>query len=274
MLRAFDCAQPLTSAVIGRAAVAGFQAVGRYYGSPGSGKLLTLAEARRISAGGLAIFCYFERTAGRPLLGDTAGAADGALAAQQAAAAGQPEGAGICFAIDTDVDMDDRGQREAVVAYFRAARNQLAGRYRLGVYGDGEACAALFAASLVDYEILAGAMGWQGSRAYRDGKLWEGMQYPELAASRSPIGINLDPVDLVSLAAVGAWSTAGAATDQAPPPGKLVGADRSTPVDIVSEVVKLQQDLAALGLYTGEVDGRVGPQTAAAAMRAFHLTRG
>lgn len=271
MLRAFDCAQRVTSGVTARAKQQGYVAVGRYYGTPGSSKLLTAAEAALISAAGLAIFTYFERTAGRVLLGRNAGQLDGALAMAQAMAVGQPPGTGICFAIDQDVDMDDPAQRAAVLGYFGAAKAQLSGQYRVGVYGDGEACAALIKAGLVEYEILAGAMGWQGSRAYRDGKLWEGMQYPPSGPRDNALGIDMDPVDLIGLAAVGAWTLAGPAPDAtAVPP--TPAPPTVTPADAVVTAKLLQQQLRDLGLYTGAIDGQIGPMSSAAAMRAYVLS--
>lgn len=267
MLRAFDCAQPVTLGVIQRAKANGYVAVGRYLGTPGSGKLLTPGEARLLSDAGLMIFSYFERTAGRPLLGAKAGAADAALACAQAAAVGQPEGSGICFALDTDADMDDRSVAGAVLDYFATAKETIEGRYRIGVYGDGEACAALSTAGLVEYEILAGAMGWQGSRAYKTGELWEGMQYPASAPRANPLGIDMDPVDLLSFEAVGAWSLA-ASTPEPPPP-----AAKPTPAEIVAAARSLQQMMRDAGLYTGAIDGQIGPQSSAAAMRAYFLSR-
>lgn len=268
MLRAFDCAQPVTLGVIARAKANGYLAVGRYLGTPGSGKLLSPGEARSLSEAGLMIFSYFERTAGRPLLGEKAGAADAALAVAQAAAVGQPEGSGICFALDTDADMDDRSIAGAVTGYFTAARAAIEGRYRIGVYGDGEACAVLAAAGLADYEILAGAMGWQGSRLYRTGKLWEGMQYPASGPRENPLGIDMDPVDLVSFDAIGAWTLAGQ-----PPATPAAPVTSVTAAEAIEAACELQRRLKELGLYTGAIDGQIGPKSSAAAMRAYILSR-
>lgn len=265
MIKAFDCAQPLNSAMALRARDAGFLAVGRYYGTTGSAKLLLRGEVEIISGVGMMIFTYFERTPGRVLGGSSAGTVDGGVIRYQATNAGQPAGSGVCVAIDIDLDMRNPVVHGGVVNYFKAIKASLESSYRLGVYGEGDALVALTEAGVVDYQILAGAMGWRGSRAYKLTGDWEGLQYPE--TDDNPIGISIDPVDLKSFDAVGAWSRGKA------PPVPVPDNAGITAADAVATASLLQRQLVALGLYTGEDDGQVGPMTSAAEMRAWRMTQ-
>lgn len=257
---AFDCAVPVSDRIIQRAVEKGFGAIGRYLGTPGSSKLLLPSEARRISASGLSIFCYFERTAARPLLGRSAGEADGALARSQAAAVGQPKGSGICFAVDRDVSFSSLSG--PVREYFEGVRASLEGTFRVGVYGSGVVCKFLANLGLADYEILAGAMGWTGSRDYR---AWEGLQHPPTLLFGS---LDADPVELDSLEGVGAWQVGGASVPSVADP------EPSMAAAIISDIRALQKKMKDAGYYLGEVDGIGGSLTTSAMLRAFRAARG
>jgi hypothetical protein len=198
----FDCFAPVSAATLVRAKAHGYSFVARYYGSPGSSKLLLPAEARRITDAGLRIFSVFERTSGRPLEGAAAGQADATLAMVQARAAGQPEGSTICFAVDQDIDMSANG--DALYAYFDAARSALGGRYRVGGYGGGDVLGYLLNENLISVAWLAGAMGWRGSRAFDASRKWHLKQ--GATVSGGDLGIDYDPNVAVDLDTIGAWS--------------------------------------------------------------------
>ena len=163
MIKGFDCYDTPSDFVLARAVRLGYQVICQYYGPTGSPKVTTVDEAGRISRAGLKLFSVFERSTARPLQGRSAGLEDASLAVTQAIAAGQPAKTTIAFAVDSDVDVNVEANRNAVMAYFTAIREVLAGRYRLGGYGSGDVLNLLIGAGLVEVSWLAGAMGWRGS---------------------------------------------------------------------------------------------------------------
>jgi hypothetical protein len=113
-------------------------------------------------------------------------------------------------------------------------------------------------------------MGWRGSTAYRDSGRWKARQYPETPAGNSTLGISYDQVDIVSFAAIGAWSLTAGPVDRTPAPSPQT----VTPAMVIATARQMQAQLVALGLYPAErIDGQVGPLTSAAAMRAYAMTR-
>lgn len=86
-------------------------------------------------------------------------------AVELATAVGQPKGSGIAFAVDFGPSSSfERGQ---ISAYFGGAATivRTAG-FQNGCYGCGDVMTMLFHMGLIDYDWLAGAMGWPGSRNY------------------------------------------------------------------------------------------------------------
>ncbi len=211
MQTGFDCFGPVSAATLVRAKTHGYSFVARYYGSPGSSKLLLPAEARRITNAGLRIFSVFERTSGRPLEGGAAGAADGALANTQAVGVLQPPGSTICFAVDTDVDMSNATHKNAIRSYFHAAGNALSG-YQIGAYGGGDVLGYLLNEKLISVAWLAGAMGWRGSRAFDASLKWHLKQGATIKGG--DLGIEYDPNVAVDLDRIGAWSLSEAPISQ------------------------------------------------------------
>jgi hypothetical protein len=93
----FSLAPYVTKLVTG-----GVQLVGRYLSHTPS-KNLTRAEALAFGNRGIGCWMVWETTQGRGLEGKDARTADVADGIEQAAAIGAPRGAGIYFAVDSDV---------------------------------------------------------------------------------------------------------------------------------------------------------------------------
>jgi hypothetical protein len=78
---------------------------------------------------------------------------------------GVPSGATIYFAVDTDAGLAQI--EKLVLPYFASIGAAFAGSgLSVGVYGSGNVCDLVIANGLARSAWLAGAMGWQGSRAY------------------------------------------------------------------------------------------------------------
>src|SRR5581483_10019326 len=101
------------------------------YLSHSSGKNLTLAEAKALSAAGISIIVVWETTADRALAGHAAGAQDARDAAAEAKACGMPDGRPIYFAVDFDASS---GQQAAINAYLDGVASVI-GKDRSGIYG-------------------------------------------------------------------------------------------------------------------------------------------
>lgn len=157
---------------------AGITAVGRYIGwdsVPGfasTGKNITAAEARELTAAGIAVFLAFEYAADAVTRGAEQGRADGRLAISQLAALGAPPGITVYFAADFDLPdyapkLPDTPQNAMtklgpVADYFRAIA-MLGGRaYRTGAYGGYYACSRLLDAGLAVMAWQTAA--WSGGR--------------------------------------------------------------------------------------------------------------
>lgn len=107
---------------------------------------------------------------------------------------GAPVGVAIYFAIDNDVSQAQYTQY--CQPYFENARLLLSTTaYSTGAYGCGFLLAGLDTSHLTDFRWLSNAMGWNGSRAYRDAKppRWDILQG---LPTRSIGGIDVDPDQL------------------------------------------------------------------------------
>ena len=163
----------LTQEQLVAAKAAGMQFILHYYGGS-KGKDLTAASA--IATSDLDMWCGAVFEAG----GDQAsyfsgsqGVIDATEAIAQATAVGQPKGSAIYFAVDfgpLPADMAD------ITAYFGAVASRVhTAGYKMGAYACGSVLVALKALGLIDYDWLAGALGWPWSRAYQNPAM---MQYP------------------------------------------------------------------------------------------------
>ena len=140
----------------------GFRAVIHYYGGSMS-KRLSPASAYQLTSKGFQIGVVYE-SGGNELGYFTAdqGTHDALDALNEAQWVGQPLGSAIYFAVDVGV-----AHPEDILPYFQAVMTRLNGTgYKIGAYGCGLLLSGLFNAKLIDYDWLAGAMGWPGSRTY------------------------------------------------------------------------------------------------------------
>jgi len=156
---------------------AGVKTIIRYLSpiNPHGEKCIKPAEAQAIAAAGLrlALVCEGWGDFAHGAISGGAGERDGEWCAKYAASVGAPAGACIYFAVDADAG--DAQIRKLVQPYFAAitaALREAEPHYRCGVYGSGDVCNAVLAASLADLSWLSCSMGWGGSRTYLAGNKW------------------------------------------------------------------------------------------------------
>jgi hypothetical protein len=145
----------------------GAEAVGRYLtvvGPSTEGKLLTRAEADRLSAAGIAIYSVFELGTEDALGGYQRGKEHAAVAHEQHAAAGAPAGRPIYYGVDFDArdyapgKPNDPQHAQAklgpIAEYFRGINDASGGAHLTGAYGGFWVVKRLFEAGLIGW-------GWQ-----------------------------------------------------------------------------------------------------------------
>lgn len=115
------------------------------------------------------------------------GTRDGATCGHYMDILGAPDGVAVYGAVDNDAN---QSQIEGLCKpYFGAFRKALLPKYKLGTYGCGALLTSLVAAKMIDYKWLSNAMGWNGSRAYHDAKLYDILQ----GLPTRYQGIDIDP---------------------------------------------------------------------------------
>lgn len=129
----------------------------------GYSRFLTKAMVEKYHAAGLMVGVFDERQATRALQGAAAGAVDGKAALTFMQAIGAPPSAAIFATVDDDVSTT--AQLAAIEDYFAAYDGYLYPHFQIAGYADGTALSALRQHGL-PIEDLAGAMGWNGSRAF------------------------------------------------------------------------------------------------------------
>ncbi len=107
-------------------------------------KLLSLGEAKGLSAAGISIVSNYEWYANRALEGFASGVADARIAASQHAACGGPPDRPIYFSVDVDVAGTE------CLEYFRGVASVI-GASRTGVYGSYR---------VLNYLLVSGLVGW------------------------------------------------------------------------------------------------------------------
>ena len=143
----------------------GYQSVIHYY-SHTNGKTLTRDSALASTAIGLWIAAVWEaRGSDIATFTPEQGIADAKAAVAEAQAVGQPKGSAIYFAVDFGPTED---QVQAVLIYLTAAATIVIGAgYKVGIYACGAILLAAYGeGGVFDYDWLAGALGWPGSRTY------------------------------------------------------------------------------------------------------------
>jgi len=130
-------------------------------------KVVKVAEARALAAAGIRLGLISEGWGdfAHGGISASAGERDAANALAYAPFVGAPANAGIIFAVDTDAGLAQINK--LVLPYFSSIAGTLKGSaLRVGVYGSGNVCDLVIASGLASFAVIAGAMGWQGSRAY------------------------------------------------------------------------------------------------------------
>jgi peptidoglycan hydrolase-like protein with peptidoglycan-binding domain len=204
------------------------QFVARYYRDPASHwPALTAAEARQLSAAGLALVAIFESHSANPAYFSYArGYWDAVTAAHEAAAVGQPAGSAIYFGVDFNA-RDEALER--VKQYFTGVEAAMAAAgpngkpaYKIGVYGSGVVCGAIKDAGLAQYAWLTNSTAWDGVLGYQD---WNIRQH------REPAGVSFSADSDEAVGEYGAFQVAGAEAaalvSAATPP--VVAADQQQP---------------------------------------------
>jgi hypothetical protein len=146
----------------------GFGSIIRYISSGSQSKCIDAEEAQALVAGGITVGIVYELGGGSPAYGglpgsidSTHGASDGEYALRTLRALGVPQGAVVYFAVDTNVN-NNNDINTYVVPYFKAAKQAMAGYYRIGAYGCGATCAAALDSAGCDKAWLANAKDWDG----------------------------------------------------------------------------------------------------------------
>lgn len=171
----------------------GIELAARYL-SHTAGKNLTAAEAQDLRTHGVGVLLNWESAAGRPLLGASGGAADGHDAAAYAESIGAPHGLTIYYSCDRDITSS---QYAAIVAYYQAAKDATAGRYKVGVYGEFEIVEELHRRGVVDGEWQTYA--WSGGKLSTQTDLYQYRNGQRLA------GAAVDFDHIIHASELGAW---------------------------------------------------------------------
>ncbi len=170
-------------------------------------KVITPAHLAAYRRAGFPVALIFEIGARNSLGGQASGMDDGMTCVDQMRRLRAPARAAVYITCDTDVAVGD--DLLLVEEYFAAADAEIYHEgYRIGGYADGTVLMQLHADGL-NFEWLAGATGWDGTKAMlgsgtpdivqgiiRAGGTWLGIQWPVIA------GLNYDP-DVVYSADVG-----------------------------------------------------------------------
>lgn len=197
MKQGFDASQDLTQFAAGLVS-AGYSFVGRYYNINNPSKNLTLAEAKALSAAGIAIIAVWEN--GYPTeasyFSHDVGVYDGTSAYYYAhKTIGQPSGNPIYFAVDYDASTADLAS--GIIPYFQGIAdgfNAISSNspvYPVGIYGSGLVCQALLGQNLATYAWLAQSSGWQDSSSFTGYNMKQLMQQLECPTING--GVEGDP---------------------------------------------------------------------------------
>jgi hypothetical protein len=164
--KAVDCYSPLTAETARALRAAGHSAVGRYLGriTHGWSKALTPGEVAALKAVGLSIISVWEGAGTqRNYFTYAQGLKDGAEAALEAKALGQPPGTPIYFAVDYDAAVADLPR---IRLYFDGIRKSI-GPYKVGCYGG------IRVVENVDADYHWQTCAWSGGRVSQRAHLYQ-----------------------------------------------------------------------------------------------------
>lgn len=236
---------------------AGAVFVCRYLSHDTTGKNLTAAEARELSAAGLWLVVVWESTASRALSGRDGGAADARDAAAQAKACGMPADRPVYFAVDFDATPE---QQAAINAYADGAASVL-GRGRVGLYGGYWPVKRAFDAKKITF-------GWQ-TYAWSGGDWDSRAQLRQYSNDHRINGVGVD-YDRAVHDDYGQWKAGGVSAPHAPAwPGRYI---TQPPVMRGDDVRTWQARMRARG-WSIAADGAYGPASEAVC-RSFQAEKG
>lgn len=179
----------------------GIQTIIRYYATNLEPKVLTLSEAKAISAAGMQIGIVFED--GNKLKDFTKqNGYNQAISAYKYATQTikQPFGSAIYFAVDLDVTNDQI--QSTILPYFNGIRAGLLAAhgnlpsFKIGAYGCGAAVNALKKEGLCDYRWLSASTSYNGSRAALQNGDYEFVQHFEQGFKMCNLSVDQDQLRL------------------------------------------------------------------------------
>lgn len=224
------------------------------YLSHDPGKNITAAQIRAYHAHGVAVWLGWESEPGRPLLGSSAGAADGRDASAQVDALIRQVGyaprnrLAIPYSCDRDVTA---AQLPTCLAYYKSAE-AASGHYYAGAYGE---------AALVDYLFAHGmthglfqTYAWSGGRLSPHADLYQYLNGQTVA------GASVDFDRVLDDALLGAWWPPGHPLDS-PTGGTIMDAEIKARFDKIDErmtaLFAVDTNADGKGDYTGTVQSAV-----------------
>lgn len=217
------------------------------YGGPGSdGKQLDPAEARALSAAGVAIVANAEGATNGLLGGWSAGVSWARDAEAHFAACGMPPGRPIYLSVDFDVQS---GQWAAVAQALRGAASVLGGVHRVGVYGGRRA---------IEWARRDGVAAWfWQTYAWSSGVWVPGNHIEQYRNGVALAGATLD-LDRALRGDFGQWTNGEDEMEQTDPLIKPTGAARSVG-DMYADVQNLRNAFIGDGAVALGSDGKPLP---------------
>ena len=170
--------------------------VGRYYRMATHPEwAITKVEAQQLSRAGIKIFVVFEDygLASKLKLTIDQGKMDGTSALNQAQAIGQPLASAIYFAVEGLPSGYKKADLPGIRDYFSGVKQAIAGKYELGVYGDGIVCKTMLDENICKYTWLAAAStSFQGTKDFMKSWRWSVAQMGPLDISTDDLSVDID----------------------------------------------------------------------------------
>lgn len=170
--------------------------VGRYYRMATHPEwAITKVEAQQLSRAGIKIFVVFEDygLASKLKLTIDQGKMDGTSALNQAQAIGQPLASAIYFAVEGLPSGYKKTDLPGIRDYFSGVKQAIAGKYELGVYGDGIVCKTMLDENICKYTWLAAAStSFQGTKDFMKSWRWSVAQMGPLDISTDDLSVDID----------------------------------------------------------------------------------
>jgi hypothetical protein len=170
--------------------------VGRYYRMATNPEwAITTAEAQELSKANIKIFVVFEDYghASKLKLTKAQGKIDGASALNQAQAIGQPQGSAIYFAVEGLPSGYKKVDLPKIRDYFAGIVEAIAGKYQIGVYGDGIVCKTMLDENVCKYTWLAAAStSFEGTKDFTKSWRWSIAQMGPLDITTDGLSVDLN----------------------------------------------------------------------------------